>query len=137
MIKNALFLFGICAAIFVFFLPSYLKMQELHEKNSSYERQIRELSEENEALLEERRRLEEDPAYFERYAREKFGIIKDGEVIYKIVPAGTPGAVNATIANTQVAVVAKPSVATVKKSKSKKKSSSPVSKPAASSTTSE
>jgi cell division protein FtsB len=99
MIRNALVIFGICATIFVVFLPSYLQMQELHGKNRTYERQIRELGRENEALLEERRRLEEDPAYFERFAREKFGIIKDGEVIYRIVPPGTPGTPGAEAAN--------------------------------------
>lgn len=97
MIRNALVVFGICATIFVVFLPSYLQMQELHGKNRTYERQIRELTQENEALQEERRRLEEDPAYFERFAREKFGIIKDGEVIYRIVPPGTPGVEAASV----------------------------------------
>ena len=89
MIRNALFIFGICAAIFVFFLPSYLQMQELHGKNVAYDRQIRELSQENEGLSDERQRLEEDPTYLESVAREKFGIIRDDEVIYKIVSANT------------------------------------------------
>ncbi|MBF0486492.1 MAG: septum formation initiator family protein [Candidatus Omnitrophica bacterium] len=86
MIKNALLIFGICAAIFVFFLPSYLSMQDLSAKNSTYERKIRDLTKANEDLQEERRRLLEDPAYFEKVAREKMGLIKDGETIYKIVP---------------------------------------------------
>ncbi len=107
MIRNALVVFGICATIFVVFLPSYLQMQELHGKNRTYERQIRELTQENEALQEERRRLEEDPAYFERFAREKFGIIKDGEVIYRIVPSGTSGTPGAEAANVN-ALAAKP-----------------------------
>jgi cell division protein FtsB len=130
MIRNAIFIFGICTAIFLFFLPSYLQMQELHEKNSSYEHQIHDLTQENEALLEEKRRLEEDPAYFERFAREKFGIIKDGEVVYKIVPAGTSGTKaasgtpDATVAKSQVpakAEVSTANAAAVKKSDKLKK----------------
>lgn len=148
MIKNAFFLFGICAAIFVLFLPSYLQMQGMHERNSSFEHQIKELTAENEALLEERRRLEEDPAYFERFAREKFGIIKDGEMIYKIVPAGmagtagivgTVGATNTVITNglagnakkaaTPVAKVPAKTSAKKKKTPSKKTPVKATSKP--------
>ncbi|NTV28726.1 MAG: septum formation initiator family protein [Candidatus Omnitrophica bacterium] len=126
MIRNAFLLFAICAVIFVVFLPSYLQMQELNEKNGSYERQIRELSRENEALLVEKRRLEEDPAYFERYAREKFGIIKDGEMIYKIVPAGTPGL--QPVVNSQVAKPATTAVGVATKKIAKPKAKAVVSK---------
>ena len=116
MIRNALFLFGACVALFVFFLPSYLQMMDLHEKNVSYERQNRDISRENEALLEEKRRLEEDPAYFERYAREKFGIIKDGETIYKFIP---PALLNTTVTNSQLPVGVKtPEQAATKAGKS-------------------
>ena len=95
MIRNALYIFGICTAIFVFFMPSYLQMQELHQRNSSYDHKIRELSAENNLLQEERRRLEQDPEYLARVGREKFGIIKEDEVIYKILPQGQKSSVPA------------------------------------------
>jgi cell division protein FtsB len=88
MIKNALMLFFICAAVLIFFLPSYLKMQALNEKNQAYEKQIAALEKDTTLSEEEQRRLVEDPAYFEKVAREKLGIIKDDEVIYKILPPG-------------------------------------------------
>lgn len=88
MIKNALVLFIVCAVVFVVFLPSYIKMQRMHERNSAYARQIKELTDENAKMVEERRRLIEDPEYLERVARKKFGIIKEGETIYKMLPAG-------------------------------------------------
>ncbi len=88
MIKNALLLFFICAAVFLFFLPSYVKMQDLNEKNRTYEKRIADLESENVRIADERRNLAEDPAYFEKVAREKMGIIKDGEVIYKVVGPG-------------------------------------------------
>ena len=88
MIKNALFLCVVCALIFVFYLPSYVKMQDLHEKNHAYEKRIGDLERDNIRLEDERHRLVDDPAYFEKVAREKMGIIKDGEVVYRIVGPG-------------------------------------------------
>ena len=88
MIRNALFLCVVCALVFVFYLPSYVKMQDLHERNRVQEKRIKELERDNVHLEEERRRLTDDPVYFEKIAREKMGIIKDGEVIYKIVGPG-------------------------------------------------
>ena len=66
------------------FLPAYVKMQRLRGKNRQYEKRIEELKRDNVLLEEEKRRLLEDPLYFEKVAREKMGIVKEGEVIYKI-----------------------------------------------------
>ena len=49
--------------------------------------QIKELRAQNTKLLEERKLLETDPAYLEKVAREKMGLIREGEVMYKIEPA--------------------------------------------------
>lgn len=49
-----------------------------------YQKQIEYLRQKNTLLIEEKRRLIEDPLYLERVAREKLGITKEGEVIYKI-----------------------------------------------------
>ena len=54
--------------------------------NADYEQRIRELMEENQVLAEEKRLLLEDPVYLEKVAREKMGLIREGEVIYKIEP---------------------------------------------------
>ena len=87
MLKNAFFLFVGTIIVFVLFLPSYTELQDLKQKNRDYDLQIRQLKEQNGNLVEEKRRLEEDPAYLEKVAREKMGLIKEGEVIYKILPA--------------------------------------------------
>lgn len=68
------------------FLPSYTMMQDLKQRNLDYARQTERLTVENIRLREEKRRLEEDPVYLEKVAREKMGLIKEGEVVYKIVP---------------------------------------------------
>ncbi|MCA9399334.1 MAG: septum formation initiator family protein [Candidatus Omnitrophica bacterium] len=87
MLKNGIILFIIALLIFVFFLPSFTRMQDLKEKNREYAAKILELELKNTQLEEERRLLEEDPVYLEKIAREKMGIAREGEVIYKLLPA--------------------------------------------------
>ncbi len=85
--KNPFILFVIAIGLFLVFLPSYQKMQDLKATNSEYEQRIRELSEEKEILIEEKRLLIEDPVYLEKVAREKMGLMREGEVMYKIDPS--------------------------------------------------
>ena len=86
MFKNALWLFIIATIILVAFLPSYTKMSDLRQKNAEYQSEIVDLRKKNTQLREEKRLLEEDPVYLERVAREKMGLIKEGEVVYKLTP---------------------------------------------------
>ena len=60
-------------------------MQDLKAKNSNYERQIYDLKMKNRQLAAEKKLLDNDPVYLEKVAREKMGLIKEGEVIYRIV----------------------------------------------------
>ncbi len=86
MIRNALWIFVITIVILVIFIPSYSKMQDKKQINLEYQQQIDQLKEKNEELIEEKRKLEEDPAYLEKVAREKMHLMKEGEVMYKITP---------------------------------------------------
>jgi cell division protein DivIC len=86
MIKNAIWLFALALLTFVVFLPSFTKMQDIKAKNVAYEAELEELKAEHARLLEEKRRLEEDPVYLEKVAREKMGIVKEGEVVYRLKP---------------------------------------------------
>ncbi len=61
-------------------------MQDLKQRNFDYARQIENLKKENMVLQREKRKLESDPAYLEKVAREKMGLARDGEVVYKITP---------------------------------------------------
>ena len=106
------------AAVFVVYLPSYLQMQDLRHRNEVFQKRINDLEKDTEALTQERERLIKDPSYFEKVARERMGLIKDGEVIYKVVPPGTKKAV--------VPEEVKKPVVTTKKTKKK-----PAPKPAA------
>ena len=83
MIKNALWLF-ICTSVALFaFLPSYTRVQDLKEINETYQAQIEELKLTNAHLKRERDLLENDPEYLEKIAREKMGVVKEGEVVVK------------------------------------------------------
>ena len=86
MVRNALWLFVATVIILIIFLPSYTKLQDLRQKNFEYSHQIRQFTDENARLREEKRRLEDDPVYLEKVAREKMGIVREGEVVYKITP---------------------------------------------------
>ena len=87
MLKNAIWLFVLALLTLIFFLPSYTQMQDLKHKNYEYEHQIQELTRRNAKLREEKRLLTDDPEYFEKVAREKMGLVKENEVIYKFMPA--------------------------------------------------
>ena len=87
MLKNAIWLFVLSSVILFSFLPSYTQMQDLKHKNYEYEHQIQELTRRNAKLKEEKRLLTDDPEYLEKVARERMGLVKENEVIYKFVPA--------------------------------------------------
>lgn len=87
MLKNAFWIFAAAVLILVIFLPTFSKKQKLLEKNRQYRAQIQDLKQQIATLSEEKRNLEEDPVYRERVAREKMGLVRDGEVIFKITPA--------------------------------------------------
>ncbi len=82
--KNGFKLFLFAAVILVIFFPSYMRMQDLRAKNLQGHREIEALNRKNSELIEEKRRLEEDPVYLEKVAREKMGLIREGEMIYRL-----------------------------------------------------
>jgi cell division protein FtsB len=86
MLKNAIWLFAGTIVVLIFFLPSYSKLQDLRQRNHDYEQKISELKDNQVKLIEEQRLLEQDPVYFEKVGREKMGLIREGEVVYKLVP---------------------------------------------------
>ena len=62
-------------------------MQYLGQKNKDYAYQLQLLKERKIRLMEEKKLLENDPMDLEKVAREKMGLIRKGEVVYKITPA--------------------------------------------------
>ena len=87
MLKNAFILFAVAFAVLLIFLPAFSKWQDQKQKDREYQAKIEALEDEHQKLLEEKRLLEEDPDYLEKVAREKMGLIREGEVIYHLTPA--------------------------------------------------
>ena len=84
MLKNALWLFAAATIILLFFLQSFTIMQDHRQKNLEYDKKIAELQRRNGELEAEKRRLIEDPVYLERVARERMGLVRDGEKVYRM-----------------------------------------------------
>ncbi|MFA5320373.1 MAG: septum formation initiator family protein [Candidatus Omnitrophota bacterium] len=86
MLRKAFCLFGITVFLVILFLPGYTRLQELKDKNRDLGVKIKRLTIENALLEEELKRIESDPMYQERLAREKLGVVRKGEIPVKIVP---------------------------------------------------
>ena len=79
-------IFGVIFFLLIIFLPGYTKLQELRDKNHDLETKIKYLNVENALLQQELKRIEIDPIYQEKIARDKMGIVRKGEIPIKIVP---------------------------------------------------
>ncbi|MFC1806907.1 septum formation initiator family protein [Candidatus Omnitrophota bacterium] len=85
--KKRLLLLGIFVLLLIF-LPGYSKLQELKSKNKTLLSDVESLKEENAKLSRQVEKLETDPFYIEKKARDKMGIGKEGEIRYKFVYEG-------------------------------------------------
>lgn len=86
MLSKAGWLFFFTFIVLLAFLPSYSRLQDLKQRNQDFEERTVRLQKEVEDLNKRLYRLEYDPAYLEKVGREKMGVAKKGEVIYKISP---------------------------------------------------
>lgn len=68
------------------FLPGYSKIQELRDRSQDLEVKIEKLKAENVLLQRQIERIEKDPIYQEQVLRQKLGVVRPGEVIYKLEP---------------------------------------------------
>ena len=84
-LKKAFWLFGIAVFLLVMFLPGYTKLQELRDKSRDLEDKIRRLKKENYILQQELVRIDNDPVYQEKIARDKMGVVRKGEMPIKII----------------------------------------------------
>ena len=86
MLRKATWLFLFAFLVLLAFLPSYTKLQDLKQRNQDFGERTAKLQQEMEDLNKRLYRLEHDPAYMEKVGREKMGVVKKGEIIYKISP---------------------------------------------------
>lgn len=85
-LKKAFWFFAVAGLLLVLFIPGFAKLQGLRDKNVDLEDKIRRLNIENALLNQELKRIENDPIYQERIAREKMGVVRKGEIPIKIMP---------------------------------------------------
>jgi len=84
MIKNGIFLFIFAFFVLAVFVPSYSDLQDLKVRNAELEAEIVALQQRNIELTREKKLLDEDPVYLEKVAREKMGIVREGEMVLKL-----------------------------------------------------
>jgi len=85
-LKKASGYLAVAVAILILFIPGFARMQGLRDKNVDLEDKIKRLNIENALLHQELKRIESNPVYQERIAREKMGVVRKGEIPIKIVP---------------------------------------------------
>ena len=83
-LRKAFWLFGFAVLLLILFLPGYTKLQEARIKNRQLDDKFRKIAIENYLLQEELKRLESDPVYQEKLARDKMGVVRKGEIPIKI-----------------------------------------------------
>jgi cell division protein FtsB len=83
-LRKAFWLFGFTVLLLILFLPGYIKLQGLRAKNRQLEDNFRKIAVENYLLQEELKRVENDPVYQEKMARDKMGVVRKGEIPIKI-----------------------------------------------------
>jgi cell division protein FtsB len=88
--KKKLFfiLFGTTVLMLFFmmvYLPGYSHYQEINRREELLEKNIEEYRKSNEQMEKELALLRSDVTYLEKVIRDKMGLVKPGEVLYKFV----------------------------------------------------
>ena len=78
-----IFSLAVAVAVVILFLPGFSELQKKKEENEQLRKRISLLENHNEELRTELYRMKNDPGYVEKKAREKLGVIKKGEIIYR------------------------------------------------------
>ena len=78
-------LLSVCLVIYAF-TPCVIEQKKLNKQIASLESEIEKVRESNEKLTKEIYSLKNDPLYIEKLARKELGLIRSGEVIYKLKP---------------------------------------------------
>jgi cell division protein DivIC len=86
--KTKIIILSILVAVIlvIIFIPGYLKIKKLVRQNKELESQIVQIKQRNLRLKEEQKRLISDPIYLEKVAREKLGVVRKGEELYRVLP---------------------------------------------------
>lgn len=75
---------SILVLILIIFLPGYYKYRKLNLQNEQMKKRIQDFKTSNSKVEQEIELLKKDNEYRETVAREKLGVVKKGEVVYKL-----------------------------------------------------
>ncbi len=81
----AIIALSIAWAIYVF-TPCIIEQRKLNKQITELKKEIRKVRKSNKKLTKEISALKNDPLYIEKLARKELGLIRSGEVIYKLKP---------------------------------------------------
>ncbi len=86
--KKIFLILVIVESLFLLFwgIKSYYVVNLSQKEIRKVEEKLDQLKSENQRLKEQMNSLE-DPFYLEKMAREKLGLAREGEIVYKILPA--------------------------------------------------
>jgi cell division protein FtsB len=85
-VKKLFWLFALTGLAFVLFLPGYVQIKALRDKNFDLQGKNKRLQVENSLLEQELKRIDKDKLYQEKILREKLGVVRKDEVPVKMVP---------------------------------------------------
>ncbi len=75
--------------VLIIFLPGIITYYSLARQKQVNHNKLLALKEENKKLIEENKKLKDDPVYIEKVARENLGLAKKGEYVVKFVDQDT------------------------------------------------
>jgi cell division protein FtsB len=87
--RRFIYLWIVLGALVVFaflYLPGLSRYQELRMEEERLSRELAGLEREIRDLRKEKELLEKDRAYLEKVIREELGLVRPGEMVYKLVP---------------------------------------------------
>lgn len=77
--------------LFIFlYLPGLSRYHELKTEKDRLEKELAEIELEIKGLQEEKTLLQNDLDYLEKVIRQELGLVKPGEMVYKVVPERKP-----------------------------------------------
>ena len=82
--------FGFLILFAFLYLPGFSRLQELRSEEERLTRELAELDRQMRGLREEKSLLENDLTYLEKVIRDELGLVKPGEMVYKLIPEKKP-----------------------------------------------
>ena len=87
--SSSIWIFVLLFLLAFLYFPSYSKYLKLKRQEERLAQDIAELQTKVDELKKEEYLIQHDPAHLEQVVRKELGLVKPGEVVYKLVPEKT------------------------------------------------